>query len=138
MNNIKLARSILETSNSACDCTNDDYTFTELKELVQEILDVIESGTDESTDFTIDTLACGEVRVIHESVINELWSEGIEESIKDCYDLTNITDLPFFIVIDIDWEATVDNCKRDGMGHHFSGYDGEEHDTDGYHIFRTN
>ena len=34
---IKQARNILETANNACDCTNEDYTFSELKELIIEI-----------------------------------------------------------------------------------------------------
>lgn len=135
MNNIKIARNILETANNACDCTTDDYTFDELKEIMQEILDQIESNEE---DFYLNSLACGEVRVIHEDVIDELWTEGLIDTTKECYDLSAINELPSFIAVNIDWNQTAENCKVDGKGHHFSSYDGQEHNTGSYYIFRTN
>ena len=133
MNNIKIARLILETSNSACDCSNEDYTFSELKQLMQEILDNIEND-----DFYIENLACGEVRVISKGAIGELWHDGLIEQIKDCYDLNIIDELPSFIACEIDWDQTAENCKVDGMGHYFAGYDHEEHSTGTHYIFRIN
>lgn len=130
MNNIKIARNILETANSACDCTTDDYTFEELKEIIQEIAGKLDSG---EWDFYLESLACGEVRIIDEDEIEELWTDSLIDQIKDCYQLD---DIPNFI--EIDWEQTAQNCKVDGLGHHFSSYDGEEHNTSGFYIFRTN
>jgi hypothetical protein len=49
--------------------------------------------------------------------------------------------------IDINWKQTTDNVKDvDGMGHHFSSYDGSEEyvsiavegESSGIYIFRTN
>lgn len=142
MNTIKTARNILETANYACDCTNDDYTFTELKELMQEIIDNLNGNTSSSwndeNDFCIDSLACGEVRIINKGAIDEIWHDSLIEQIKDCYDLSALDDLPSFISIDIDWDQTAENCKEDGLGHHFAGYDHQEHSTDTHYIFRTN
>ena len=134
MNNIKLARNILETANSACDCTNEDYTFSELKELIQEIIDNIYQD-----DFNLGSLACGEVRIISSSAIGEIWHDSLIEQVKECYDFAKtIENLPAWVACDIDWDQTAENCKRDGMGYHFAGYDHEEHSTDTHYIFRTN
>lgn len=137
MNKFKIARNILETANNACDCTNDDYTFTELKELMQEIIDNLEGNTTnswhDSNDFTIEGLACGEVRVINSDSIGEIWHDSLIEQIKECYDLSNVPDF-----IAMDWDQTAENCKVDGLGHHFAGYDHEEHSTETHYIFRTN
>ena len=83
-------------------------------------------------DFYIEPESGGQYRLIHEDIIDGVFFEEIIELIKDCYDLN----LPSFI--EIDWEATVNNCRMDGFGHHFSSYDGSEKHLDGYYIFRTN
>ena len=41
--------------------------------------------------------------------------------------MLRLSELPPFVAVD--WEQTAANCKVDGMGHHFSSYDGEEHNT---------
>lgn len=122
------AREILETCLNACDSTPQDYSFYELKELFADIRD----NTSNEDDFTIE-LCGGECRLIDSSAIGEIWTESLIDQIKECYDLSN---LPEFV--SIDWEQTAENCKVDGMGHHFASYDHEEHESNGFHIFRTN
>ncbi len=126
-NNIAVARDILETCLNAVGDNPNDYTFTELKELLAEILENTES------DYYNDSLKGGEVRLIHERAIDEIWTDSLIELIKDCYDLSNV---PTFV--SIDWGQTAENCKVDGMGHHFASYDGEEYESGVWHIFRTN
>ena len=126
MNSIKKARNILETCIGAVDSRPSDYTLDELKTLMEEILNNSEN------DFELD-LEGGEVRLIHDDEIDEIWTSSLIDLIKECYPLDEI---PSFVVID--WEQTAENCKVDGMGHHFSGYDGSEHESEGWNIFRTN
>ncbi len=128
MNNIKTARNILETMLNASDEYPSEYSLYELKAYIEDIADKL--GTD--LDFYFET-DCAEFRLISEDVIDEIWTESLIEQIKDCYDLSEV---PNFV--SIDWEQTAENCKVDGMGHHFATYDGEEHEASGYYIFRTN
>lgn len=125
---------ILEILNISESVTNsdfeNDYTFEEIMEIYLELKDRIEGGKDD--DFYLE-LSAGDVRIINKGVIDELWTESLIEQIKDCYELDNI---PSFVAID--WETTADNCKVDGLGHHFNHYDGGEEETENYHIFRTN
>lgn len=90
--------------------------------------EVIETA-ERSEDFWVD-----DVRFISEDVVDEVWTESLIEMIKDCYYLS---DVPSFV--EIDWEQTAENCKVDGMGHHFNSYDGSEDELviDGtlYHVF---
>ena len=82
-----------------------------------------------SDDFDVDG-----VRFISSDSIDKIWTESLIEMIKDCYDLS---DVPDFVAID--WEETAENCKVDGMGHHFNSYDGGEEEVtiNGtlYHVF---
>lgn len=125
---IKTARKILETCLNAVDSTCADYELYELKELIETIKD----KTSSEDDFWLE-LAGGEVRLIDEDEIDEIWADSLIDQIKECYDLSN---LPSFVAID--WEQTAENCKIDGKGHHFSSYDGFEHYSEGWYIFRTN
>jgi hypothetical protein len=126
MNSIKNARNILETSIDAVDGSPADYTFDELKSLMVEILDNAEN------DYWLE-LEGGEVRLIHDDEIDQIWTDSLIEQVKECY---NLDDIPSFI--SIDWEQTAENCKVDGMGHHFAGYDHEEHKSGDWNIFRNN
>lgn len=109
------------------DYLGEDFTLSSIKEFVEA--DYFSSG-EQDLWVEIDGY---EFRVIHTQVIEDIWTESLIEQIKDCYDLS---DLPSFV--EIDWEATADNCKVDGMGHHFSGYDGNEAESGNWHIFRNN
>lgn len=130
-NKFKFARNVLETSMTATDTSASDFSLDEIKEKMQEIIEnVFECSY---VDYCLD-LPCGEVRVISEDHIDELWTDSLIEQIKDCYE--GLSDLPSFVAID--WEQTAENCKIDGMGHHFAGYDHEEHNTENVYIFRTN
>ena len=124
---------ILEILNTAESATNsdfeNDYTFQEIMEIYLELKEKIERKDD---DFSLD-LSAGEVRIINKTAIDEIWTESLIEQIKDCYELDNIPDF-----IEIDWEATAESCKVDGLGHHFNHYDGNEYETENYYIFRTN
>ena len=128
MSNIKRARNILQTCINAVDSSPKDYELFELKELIQKIMD----KTSSEDDFWLD-LEGGEVRLIDEDAIDEIWTDSLIDQIKECYDLP---DLPPFVAID--WEETAKNCKVDGLGHHFASYDHNEHNSENWHIFRTN
>lgn len=133
MNNIKIARNIFETSINACDETNEDYTFTEIKEKLQEIIDNLGEQ-----DFNLE-LCTGEVRIINSDDIDDIWTDSLIEQIKDCYEFPKVLEeLPKWVTCEIDWEQTAENCKVDGLGHHFASYDGQEHSASGFYIFRTN
>lgn len=127
MNNETLQ--VLTTAIEACDGSLDDYTF---EELMQVCIDLNEELENDGEDYTLD-MPYGEVRIMAKSTIDALWTESLIEQIKECYDLDN---MPSFI--EIDWAATAGNCKVDGLGHHFSSYDGNEYETENYYIFRTN
>lgn len=122
---------ILETALNAVNCDFSDYGgYGGIRDAVNALMDKCEEDNDFYLD---DVLPSGEVRMIHEDFIDDIWSESLEELIKECYDLGN---LPHFV--EIDWDKTVDNCKVDGKGHHFAGYDHEEHHCNEWYIFRTN
>lgn len=78
-----------------------------------------------------------EYRIISEYAIWDIYVEGIQSLVEDCYDL-KLDNMPSFVEFSIDWEATARNCYADGYGHHFSGYDGSELEFCGYYVFRTN
>lgn len=118
----------VEMSHDNEDQDLNDYTFEEYLELLGSLIDKLESDN----DFWFE-LSSGDVRIINEDDIDDIWTESLIEMIKDCYDLSEI---PSFV--EIDWEQTADNCKVDGLGHHFNSYDGNEENINGFYIFRTN
>lgn len=129
------ALEILETCLSATDSDFNDLEYYEFFDLLDDILT---NYKDSTPDFYINSLPCGECRLIHKSEIDEIWTESLIQQVKDCYDLSMLDDLPSFIEVSIDWEATAENAKVDGKGHHFSSYDGQHHESSTYDIFRTN
>lgn len=122
---------LFNTCLKAVDCSFNDLEYYEFFGLFEKFCDIYNGK--EGTDLYIDDLPCGEVRLICEEEIDQIWHDSLIEQIKDCYDLSNV---PSFV--EIDWDTTADNCKVDGKGHHFSSYDGEEHYSNGFYIFRTN
>ena len=79
-----------------------------------------------------------EFRLIADSAIDEIYQESFKEMVEDCYDL-KLDELPSFLQITIDWKASADYVQMcDGYGNHFASYDGEELESSGYYIFRTN
>jgi len=103
-------------------------------DIKQEYIDTIENAI-ESDNSTIELYGM-EFRLINEDSIREIYQDEQEELIKDCY-LSNLKEIPWWL--EIDWEATVQNClDSDGYGHHFASYDSSELYTDGFYIFRTN
>lgn len=121
---------VMNTALEATDSSISDFEPADLMELcIQLNKDLHEH---EDVDMYLD-LPAGEVRIISSDHIDELWTESLIDQIKDCYDLG---DMPEFMVVD--WDATAKACKVDGKGHHFSSYDGKEHSTENFYIFRTN
>jgi len=104
-------------------------TKSEAEELLKE-LDSKTYDSDWGLFFDFDG---EEWRVIEEDDIDEIWTESLIEQVKEIYDLS---EAPSFV--EIDWEKTAENCKVDGMGHHFSPYDGNEYSANNYYFFRTN
>ena len=97
--------------------------YSEIKEVIEfcsglhsepDVREVLEEA--QYDEFWVDN-----VHFISEDVIEQVWEDSLIEQIKDCYDLS---DVPSFV--EIDWVGTADNCKVDGMGHHFNSYDGGE------------
>tara|TARA_R110002153_G_scaffold64730_2_gene173381 strand:+ start:1047 stop:1430 length:384 start_codon:yes stop_codon:yes gene_type:complete len=123
---------ILDVLNIALDITDSTFRDFEFEELMQVYLNLLEELDSSEIDHTLD-LPSGEVRIISSDHIDQLWTDSLIDQIKDCYDLDSIPDF-----VAIDWNETADNCKIDGMGHHFSSYDGGEHNTTNFYIFRTN
>ena len=107
-------------------------TFSELKEIITKVKEIDENDD----DFEIDGLwyqsGSRGVRIISSDSIERIWEDELEELIKDCY---NLSEIPSFI--EIDWEATVNNCKQDGEGHHFSSWDGSQHETGNFYLFKN-
>lgn len=120
---------LLVTCANATDSNFDDFEIYEILDLIESIKNSMQT----EDDFTIDDFPCGEVRVIDKDAIDQIWADSLIELVKDCYDLSEVPD---FVVID--WEQTAENMKADGLGHHFAGYDHEEHESGNFHIFRTN
>lgn len=123
------ALELLVVSSNATDSDFNDFEIYEILDLIEYIKDSMQT----EDDFYIDSLPCGEVRLISKDQIDTIWTESLIEQIKDCYDLSNVPDF-----VSIDWDQTTENCKVDGLGHHFASYDGEEHESGNFHIFRTN
>lgn len=107
-----------------------DVNDFDIDELHDSLIDL--EGANDFDDFTFD-FDGNEYRIISDDSIEIIYREEMEETIKDCYDLSNIPDF-----VEIDWDKTVDNCMQDGYGNHFSSYDGSEIECAGYYIFRTN
>ena len=112
--------------------------LNELIELEQDDFVEIVQEEELSDDFRIELADGREYRFIDTNHIDDIFKQECRETIEDCCDLS---DIPEFIVID--WDATVENCRHDGFGHQFSGYDGneieyEENSKVTWHIFRTN
>lgn len=79
-----------------------------------------------------------EFRLIADSAIDEIYQESFKEMVEDCYDL-KLDELPDFLQVTIDWKASADYVQMcDGYGNHFASYDGDELESSGYYIFRTN
>jgi hypothetical protein len=119
---------LLNAAFESCSCENDHS----LEEVIEYYLELEEKIEDCESDFNL-CMSFGDVRIISKGSIDQIWTDSLIEQVKDCYDLS---ELPSFVKID--WEATAEECKVDGMGHHFNHYDGEELETSNYHIFRTN
>ena len=123
---IRRARQILETCLQAIGDDPCDHSLSNLKSFMREILENTED------DYTISFWGCTSVRLIHDDIIDEVWTESLIQQIKDCYDLDH---LPEFI--EIDWEESAENCKDEGLGTHFNTYDGEEYFCNNWNIFRV-
>lgn len=107
-----------------------DLTEADSLELVSEKME-----SHDSNDFSVE-LEGAEFRFIAEKAIDDIYYFETVDLIKECYNL----EVPDFI--EIDWDKTVENCKADGFGHHFSRYDGSEvyirESELEYYIFRVN
>lgn len=134
---------------------NEDFTYTysqllggvfntgnhssELLEDKKLIIDALNDISNRmSDDFAID-FDGNEYRIIHNEAIWDIYVGEIKQIVNDCYNL-KLDQLPAFIAVSIDWEATANNAYTDGYGHTFARFDGAETTSDNgkYWIFRTN
>lgn len=104
------------------------YPLSLLRELAQTI-----ETEERHDDFTIE-FDGAEYRLISEDDIWGIYKDGIRDITEECY--LDGKELPSFL--SVDWEETAKNCFEDGYGHHFSGYDGSESESNGWYVFRTN
>lgn len=96
-------------------------------------------GAVDGNDFTVE-LGRTEYRIIHDSVISDIFDEEVRELADDCYDIEGIKEKlgnmgRYFT---FDYDSFVRDCEMDGYGHHFAGYDGKEIKVGDWHIFRIN
>lgn len=124
---------IIEYGNHSYEVDAEDEDCSVKAELT-ETLENIESTTGD--DFRVEHDG-NEYRFIRQSAIWDIYVEEIKQLVNDCYDL-KLDKLPDFIAVSIDWEQTAKNAFVDGYGHTFSGYDGNEVETENFHVFRTN
>ena len=103
-----------------------------LEDLTEADINTLEDTMSCETDFTLAVEDGREYRFIGTAVIENIYAEECKQTIEDCYDI----DLPDFI--EIDWEATINNCRADGYALQFAVYDHEELNAGDWYIFRTN
>lgn len=158
MNNIKIARQILETSINAANGSTQDFDFYELKEALAYIVDTLEQDL---TDFYLEDFCGGEVRIIHKNDIDEIQQEELKSDmyVLGCFNadfVAKVTGLPQqmieacqqaeayeaigegILATDSLEKLQSEYASEDGYGHHFARYDGETHETENFYIFRSN
>lgn len=126
---------MFEVVGKACQLAGVEVAHCEFFDALDELEDKI--GED---DFTLD-FDGAEYRLIKsdEDVIWPIYRDAIQSTVEECYsEVLDLSKIPAFIAVSVDWEQTAKNAYADGYGHHFSGYDGSENDAAGYYIFRTN
>ena len=94
-----------------------DVTLEDLKDLINDIKDILEG----QEDFYVEFLGMG-FRIIDKDFIDDIFLYELSDFARRYFDM----------------DSFVRDCKIDGMGHHFSGYDGSEFETGTFHYFRTN
>ena len=105
--------------------------FTDMEEIKEVIEGVNSSEYDVTDDFYVECNGV-EIRVILSDSIESIWEEELENLLIECYEI------PQHLENYIDYDAWVRDCKFDGMGHHFSHYDGSEYESENYYYFRVN
>ena len=105
--------------------------FTDIEEIREVIEGVNNSEYDVTDDFYVECNGV-EIRVISNEIIESAWENELEDILRECYEI------PDFLENYIDYNAWIRDCKFDGMGHHFSSYDGSEYESENYYYFRVN
>ena len=75
-----------------------------------------------------------EYLVLTEDEANERWDEALDQYLEECI----YPELQGSLATYFDSEAWKRDARFDGRGHCLASYDGEEHDSDGFVIFRIN
>jgi len=117
---------------------DEEYKGMEKEDIVKDhffdaitLLEEIETVL--SDDFTIE-IEGAEFRVINESEIEDAWTNSLIDMLEDCHG----HEIPDHLKPYIDYDKWAQDAKIDGMGHHFSSYDGNEVSTQNFYIFRVN
>ncbi len=109
--------------------------FSEIKAYILDL----EAEEDSENDFIFEFEGV-EHRIISESEIDAIALEEIENSLKECYDISEaIESAPSFLqnYIDVDWASAAAHClSSDGYGHHFNYWNGGEENIGNYYVFR--
>ena len=104
--------------------------FEEIEE-IEEVRECIELSDWDNLDFMLECNGV-EIRVISDEIIESTWEDELENLLRECHEI------PPYLENYIDYNAWVRDCKFDGMGHHFSSYDGSEYESENYYYFRVN
>lgn len=90
-------------------------------------------------DFIVE-LSMGEYRIIHDNAIEDIFDGEIRELADDCYNIKRIKEELGNVgrYLTFDYDSFIADCRMDGYGHHFSGYDGSEESVGPWYIFRVN
>lgn len=112
-------------------CEYQDFDDDEMLEVIEAVEEIDDDDIRYNDDFFVECNGV-EIRVIHNNAIESIWEEELENLLRECYEV------PEFLENYIDYDSWVRDCKFDGMGHHFSSYDGSEHQSENYYYFRIN
>ena len=103
-------------------------------EKILALAEFLECETNEITDTTWGEFEHGSesYQVLTDDEADVLWEEQLDSYIDECLEI------PESIVPYFDREKWIDDAKIDGRGHILSGYDGCEHESGEFFIYRTN
>ena len=98
------------------------------------LAEFLECDTNEITDTTWGAFNHGtaEYQVLTDAEADVLWDEYLDSYIDDCLEIPSSIELYF------DRDRWKEDAKIDGRGCSLSSYDGCEHESGGFFIYRSN
>ena len=113
---------------------NDTVENLDYDEKILALAEFLECDPDEITDTTWGEFEHGSesYQVLTDDEADVLWEEQLDSYIDDCLEIPD--HLKFYF----DCDAWKSDAKIDGRGHSLSSYDGCEHESGEFFIYRTN